>query len=342
MVELSKLSPEFNPEPGDALQTVEILHISDLHLNDKMGVDRLINPLRQDLTDRLRVGDLKYIVVTGDIAGKAEVEEYDKAVEFCSKLRKAFQIPTERLLLCPGNHDVSWDQGNKAYAEGRKMKITQRTLADKGLEVYWKRFENYSYFTEKATGSRYPIDPKEQAKIHTFEEDQLLFLSLNSSWKIDKRFKGRADINSDALAKALGRINNSSYDNWIKIVFFHHPVCFPVASNNNYKSKGWVEQLAGDGFTLMLTGHAHESTMLTAPQSNGKLHLIGVGTVGSGVGTRPESIPYQYNLLSLHLGTRMLRVRTRRKDSPEGSWWADARWGDDIYTSPRSEISLQL
>jgi predicted MPP superfamily phosphohydrolase len=329
-------------EPEDVLQTVEILHISDLHFRKQSNVDLIANELIHDLKNTLYIGALKYIVVTGDITQTAEEDEYNNAFKFFRKLRETFQLPQERLLICPGNHDVNWAQGNKAYDEAKEKELKRAKVCEANLDSYWKRFKNFSDYTEQATGSRYPLDPNKQAIIHEFPEDQLLFLSLNSSWKIDRFHKGRTDINSAALDKALDDIENGSYKNWIKIALLHHPVCLPISSDKNYTSHGWFERLTGKGFKLILTGHVHESTMLSAPPSHGELHLIGVGTVNSTAGSRPESIPYQYNQLSLHLGTRTLRVRSRRKDSPEGSWWADARWGDNVGTNPRPEVSLQL
>jgi hypothetical protein len=50
-------------------------------------------------------------------------------------------------------------------------------------------------------------------------------------------------------------------------------------------------------------------------------------------------IPLQYNLLTYHPEKSEIIVQTRKKETPEGAWSADARWGKK---APRAAYRIRL
>lgn len=101
---------------------IAILHLSDLHINVDNAqwiIDRahqVANAVKMACTDSEKI----YVVVSGDIANKAQTEEYEKAIVFFRRLKSGLsgnyngQIPVEKRILCvPGNHDVWLKEENK-------------------------------------------------------------------------------------------------------------------------------------------------------------------------------------------------------------------------------------
>lgn len=96
-----------------------ILHLSDLHLGDDIlwrSVAKLrrwkspaISSLTQGLSDAIRELKPEYVIVSGDIVNKAAQKTYRDAA---ACLRRVFTDAgfdlRERVLIVPGNHDVSF------------------------------------------------------------------------------------------------------------------------------------------------------------------------------------------------------------------------------------------
>lgn len=90
----------------------QILHISDLHINDstdetfdrKVVLDPLIKRITQDLQNGFRP---EILAVTGDIAFKGVAREYALAKQFFDDLLSVLKLGQDRLFIVPGNHDVN-------------------------------------------------------------------------------------------------------------------------------------------------------------------------------------------------------------------------------------------
>ena len=99
----------------DKTKTLQILHISDLHINDtkeqkfdrSVVLEPLIERIKQDHGNNFHP---EIIVVTGDIAFKGIKAEYDLAKVFFDDLLAALDLKSDRLFLVPGNHDVNRDK----------------------------------------------------------------------------------------------------------------------------------------------------------------------------------------------------------------------------------------
>jgi hypothetical protein len=207
-------------------------------------------------------------------------------------------------------------------------------------DLYRLRFANFSErFYKIVNGVEYPTDYINQGIIYEDDKKKILFLGLNSCWEIDHHepYQARSSINMDALANALSQLMDVKYDQWLKIVVFHHPISGPEIMKNT----DFIQQLAAHGFQICMNGHVHEaSENLYKYDNKRKIHIIGAGTFGAPKREQAIGIPLQYNFLILDLYNRRIRVETRRKEKPNGAWEADARWGDKNNPEPRYFIDL--
>ncbi len=321
---------------------IRLLHLSDLHISTQDEATRYIAHLNTDLLNELQVKQLDYLILSGDISNKSTTEEYQAAVFFVEGLIGKFNISREKIIITPGNHDVSYELSEKGYEfvpsfSNRIKKFIGRCKPLINEEGYRQRFQ---YFNEDfylpVTNNNYPLDYNEQAILHVDKENKLLILTLNSAWEIDHKNEERASIHSTALAKAINAIHNGNYHDWLKISVWHHPVTGKDPMNDEF-----LQQLVTNGFELVMHGHYHEAKDGEFKyDSNRGLHIIGAGTFGASENQRVTSIPLQYNLLMWNKKENRIIVNTRKKEHTSGAWKADPRSGDSNHPEPSYRIDL--
>lgn len=329
---------------------IHILHLSDIHLETESQAQKYRMQLETDLIKELDVKRLEYLVISGDIANHSTEAEYKAAFEMVEGLVKRFGLDAGRVVIVPGNHDLNEDISEEAYPFVPKRKLL--AFLDEQLSIpageagalvrdgslYQKRFDLFSthFYKKVYSGKEYPLDYAEQSMIIEQTEDKMLFLALNSCWQIDHYFRQRAGINVDALSRALDRLQDEKYDDWLKIAVWHHPVTGKEMMNDEF-----LELLSVHKFQICMHGHIHEAIECFHKYDDRRgIHIIGAGTFGAPAEEQVPSIPLQYNLLTFDPDERTLTVNTRKKEKPDGAWSADARWGDKNNPDPFYIINL--
>lgn len=345
------------PSPSGAEKRTLILHLSDLHFGTVNDAQRWHNELATDLQIELKVARLDALIVSGDIGNRADPDEYVAARRFLQGVMSEFGLSPQRIVLVPGNHDLSWTLSEKAYTPQRRSSYKGALIpgtyigdeGDKYIELrseaeYRERFRPFADFYESVRMEPYPLDYAEQATVQHLPEQNIVILGLNSAWNLDHHFKDRAGINPDALARALTQIrNNPTYSSCLKMAVWHHPVS--GAGEDRIKDTAFLEQLAQAGFQLALHGHQHKATNEDFRYDHGGkrrgIEILSAGTFGAPTKEWNPGIPLQYQLLDIR--GRTLTVGTRRRNDPNGAWKPDAIWGQGAGEDPlpRYEITLR-
>jgi hypothetical protein len=331
---------------------LNILHLSDIHIEDISQAKLYRAQLEADLIAELQIHSLDYLVMSGDIANRALPEEYDAACFLIDGLVQQFGLRVSRIITVPGNHDVNWAACRNAYKFIYKDDLPNTLVdgqfypaGDAGVllrqeEAYRQRFEYFNdIFYKRITSCEYPIDYAHQSVLYTYPEHKILFLGLNSAWNLDAYFKNRAGIHPNAISNAMEKVVNAhaEYDGWLKIAVVHHPVTGPEQMQNT----NFMQSLAVAGFQTLLHGHIHEAEHGFYNYDRSRdIHIVGAGTFGAPTRQQIPSIPHQYNLLVLHPATGESVVQTRKKEKPDGAWSADARWGDKNNPIPYYSLNM--
>lgn len=318
------------------LPTSYILHLSDLHFSSPAQFGPFLQRLLADLDDiQGQVPAISGVVVSGDLTSKATAAEFNVCGRFLRDLGKILGIAGQQVVLVPGNHDGSWEQSRAAYAPDVREETAAPETEPASHELYMQRFEAFAGCYREIVGSPYPLDPSEQATLHPFPEQKLLFLGLNSAWQCDHlvAHRGRATINDPALSSALLSLRlEKKYEDWLKIAVFHHPV--QSDGEDRIKNTGFLDRLTQAGFRLALHGHMHAAQQLQhaydSTAEGRKLRVVGAGTFGAPTKEWRAGVPLQYQILCI--GGSKVTVRSRCRTNPEGTWQADGRWrvGDDV------------
>jgi 3',5'-cyclic AMP phosphodiesterase CpdA len=87
---------------------IRILHLSDLHFAEKIEKDQniVLSALAPCITSAA-IGQIDLVIFSGDLAYSGSQIEFEKArTEFIDKVLAATNLSNERLIVCPGNHDI--------------------------------------------------------------------------------------------------------------------------------------------------------------------------------------------------------------------------------------------
>jgi GTPase SAR1 family protein/predicted phosphodiesterase/RNase P subunit RPR2 len=325
-------------------QRIHLLHLSDLHLENEAQAQVYRTQLETDLIQELKVKRMEYLVISGDIANHSTEEEYRAAFAMLDGLVKRFGLDSSRVVVVPGNHDLNWDASEAAYPFVPKRKLPSPLpegcyipTGDVGVllcddSLYRERFALFNAYLYRRvyTSQDYPLDYADQIVWIERPEDRILFLGLNSCWQLDHHFRDRASIHIGALTRALDRLQEKSYDGWLKIAVWHYPVTGQEMMNDEF-----MQLLAIHGFQVCLHGHIHEAIEGFHKYDYRRgIRIVGAGTFGAPTREQVAGIPMQYNLLTFDPQKGVMTVQTRKKEKPNGAWSADARWGDKNDPKP--------
>ena len=266
------------------------LHLSDLHLTCKNdGKDWTVKSINQDVVIRSLLDAIEkelikkqqkpnLIFITGDLVHGGKAEEYQVAKEFCDQLLKITELPKQRLLIVPGNHDVNRDEikplHTKNWYQFENQDDVSEVLSDddvshillRKLNNFYK-FHNEFFDSEGSFKEHFivakPIEiPELNIKINLLGLNSALFAGYDGD---DKK---RLAFGSYQIDQALQTMDKSSI---LSIAFFHHP--FSCFHNSEESIQNQIKQRAD----IILTGHLHDPNNLNQHDSSGKVVIIGAG-----------------------------------------------------------------
>jgi hypothetical protein len=144
-------------------------------------------------------------------------------------------------------------------------------------------------------------------------------------------------INMSALTNAIDSLKDGMYKDWLKIAVWHHPI-----EGKEMMDDHFIELLIVHGFQICMHGHIHEAIDgFHKYDATRGIRIIGAGTFGAPANDQIPGIPLQYNLIVFDPNNGNMTVNTRKKENPNGSWWADARWGDRNHPEPQYSFSVK-
>ncbi|HEX3763396.1 MAG TPA: metallophosphoesterase [Kofleriaceae bacterium] len=342
---------------------VHILHLSDLHITADADLASLLQPLCSDLEDSTEgLGRFRpdLVVVSGDLTNRATPEEFEAARQFLTQLLERLKLTTERCVVVPGNHDLSWEVRAYQWMPKRQVPVVdpvRHVRKDDGFLVrceaeYPDRFRNFAQYLFHPLFQRpYSLSPTEQGQCVLYEDLGLQLLALNSAWQIDEHFPDRSAIHPGSLhrlldaadeavrdARQAGRLREAT--SLIRIALWHHP----ITGNEKIVDDAFVDAIRRAGVRLCLHGHVHDdrADLLGYLHPTSRLHVIGAGSFGAPARERPESIPRLYNLLEIDADRRRVRVHTRSLQRTGGAWEPRCTWPGKTPDERRSFYEVDL
>jgi len=316
-----------------------ILHLSDLQFGcnhrypeGKDSYRALLGKLSTDLDHLAEEEGVvpNAIVVTGDLAEWSMPSEYEQVRVFLEGLVGKLELGKERVIVVPGNHDVSRKlcQAKRLEAEATDMPFD---------EPYFAKFQNYQCFFNQFYGDLQLFDDQHLFQVYPFVEEKIVIVGFNSCIKeseLDEDHYGH--IGLEQVLAASARCDDDDVDPGracLRIAAMHHNfTCSSKEDNENLRDADEIwPALRKGGFHVVLHGHRHIANF-EQRKSGGAEHptsIISTGSAGLDGETLPEH-PNQYQIVKIENHddvTLYLRRYSAREFglAGEGDWLPDAR-----------------
>lgn len=249
---------------------IKIIHFSDFHLNKK-NLEHWNFFIKESLLTELKAihdrQPIDLIFLTGDLIDKggqgfATISEAfaEFKTNIITPILATLNLPVERFLIIPGNHDLYKTADKEWEDEGLKTHLKDldkiQTFIRNGKAGDYKGFERIRPFKEFEK-SLYAEIPN--SELSCFDSNFILMINgqkvgiscLNSSWRCydSKKDKGNIIVGDTQIANAHSFIKDCS----LKIALMHHP--YDWISEVEMKK---IHNQLHSNFNLMFIGHVHE------------------------------------------------------------------------------------
>ena len=331
------------------MSNYSILHISDLHKMEGTTYEALLQSLLTDRDAYVEKGVLppRYIVVSGDlIHGGDTVEEiraqYAEVTEFLNSLVREFLDGDKlRLLMVPGNHDVSFPHSRNSMtaeaAENKDMNLRLFRERHPGIRWNWRELsffkvadvaqyeERFNLFKDFYNGfyeghRQYPDNAFGEAENYAFDEDKVTYTLFNSCHRLD-HLNDTADIDEDAIVNVTPRLRSSYNRGYLNIAVWHHHF-YGAPRETNYLDREVINKMSHSYLQIGLFGHQHISQIaefyggdlsLGEAPDNQRILLVSSGTLFGGKKEIPEGYKRQYNVIEVEWqnGTAKIEIHVR-------------------------------
>ena len=332
-----------------------ILHISDLHrdLRDEVANAPLLDSLVRDrdqytgqspqiLSPSVCIvsGDLVYGVKPGTQASAELERQYFQAEEFLVALAdKFFAGDRERVVVLPGNHDVSYpamlESTERIEIPGgttERSTLTNEFFAPRSrLRWSWPEFCFYRINDEPQYESRlsqfaktyqrfylgkrsFPLMPEKQFDVFDYAELGFSVVALNSCYQNDPLRRAGA-FNPTALSAACGEMKGAKRAGWLMAAAWHHNIA-GGPMQDDYLDVDFLQLLIDTGVSLGFHGHQHVHDCLDERYRLGpgqrKMTIISASTLCAEPRNLKPGVPRGYNIVEVDTGTWEGRVHSRR------------------------------
>ncbi len=112
-----------------------MVHIRFADHSPESFADLLVASLREFWRNEEDGGLVDLVIVTGDLAERGERDEFQQAFRFFAAVAQELQVPNHHFVFVPGNHDVSWPNCEKVFAEQVVYKFDDAELRKRLNEV---------------------------------------------------------------------------------------------------------------------------------------------------------------------------------------------------------------
>lgn len=324
------------PAPGPREQ-ITLLHLSDPQFGPKhaFGVeisgperwDSLLARLCLDLGELLEKEGLRpdVVAVTGDLAERGTPGEFRAFEAFARGLMAHLGLPLSRLLIVPGNHDISRPKAQAYFLECEAHE--QQPVAP-----YWPKWEFYKGLFDRlyADVPTYAFTEEQPWTCYELPELGLVVAGLNATMAESHRETDHyGQVGEDQARAFADRLKAAQQRGWMRIGLVHHNVVRgAVLDDENLRDADTLRAVLRGRLNLLLHGHTHRtSEEFWGP----RLPILGTGSAAVVAEARPRGVGNQLQIL---------RLRADGYDRWCRTWLEDQRrWAPDVRLSDSGKAS---
>ncbi|MCF6217061.1 MAG: metallophosphoesterase [Emcibacter sp.] len=360
-----------------------IAHISDLHRTPDSPISNvvLLNSFIHDLDTYTVQGISKpdFLIVSGDIIQGGPtatdlVKQYDEANSFLTDLAtQLFDGDKNRIILTPGNHDISWAESKASMEKILEKEIIEKNgdISSKILkqafkintnikwswndrsfyrvnnkDTYNNRLSYFCQFYEKFyDGKRqYSVDPDKQFDIFDFEKEGITIIGYNSCFHND-HLNRAGMINPECIANTGTKLRELRKQGRLLLASWHHNTK-GGPYDQDYMDGSFIKNLISYNVKIGFHGHQHRQEILREENNiiDGEMMLILIaGSICAGPSELPPGYNQQYNILELNRinNSEIKLTLYSRVKTPESSF-DNPIWDKGTFNATATKFSTTL
>ena len=267
-----------------------ILHITDIHFgwqedNASQKAERTVclEAFLVELSKLEAPWKPTIVCLTGDVAWRGAPSDYNEAQKWLDLVMECCGLDYQRLIACPGNHDVIRERASK-IARPTTPEEADQVLALPLAEQYGRSFSGYTDFCKKAGLLAPRLGEGDSYLVGQRMLRGLRFVTLNSAWfaKDDhdngKLWLGLPHLKNMEAHHQLPLIQSHSTAP-VTVALMHHP---PEWLHPDERQVSGARQNTVDYLALrshiLLTGHTHAEVRKANRIAEGVWHFTGGST----------------------------------------------------------------
>lgn len=308
---------------------MRILHLSDFHLEQStiyrsQTIVRQIIETLQPFQEEIPI-DL--IICTGDLIHKGGLNSLNGLanmleifdIHIITPLLKSFNLPRERFLFCPGNHDMDKNLDNEYTENGlasnliTEEEITKliQTWTQTGSAVF-QRSQTFKNFEKKYYQSidsiKYHYGDFQSSIVMPIDGLEVGVALLNSAWRCwnSKADKGNILIGASQLIDSYCDIKDCQ----VKIAIAHHDTSWL----RDFDAVE-VQRNLYQGFDMFFTGHTHSEKLYYQIQPDGStFNIVSPGILASNIGVSNVKFQNGFSLIDYDLANACYESRIFKQE----------------------------
>jgi predicted MPP superfamily phosphohydrolase len=322
---------------------IRIIHFSDFHLNKKNLEDWnffIKESLITELKNLNEETPIDLIFLTGDLIdrGGNSFQSIDDAFtefnkQIISPILSSLNLPIERFLIIPGNHDLNqkadkefMDIGLRTYFDSSEKIQTFITNGKSGDLQGFERIRPFKDFEQSLYNS------VKNCQLSCFDSNFILSINgkkvgvscLNSSWRCydSKTDKGLIIVGDTQIANS----NAFLKDCYLKIALIHHPYDWINAVERKV-----IHTHLHKNYNMMFLGHVHEGETSVETNYAGSLFVnVAPGTLTD---IRSDSRKYStgFTIIDFKEENKIVECHFKRYNHPNKKFVDNTDLGDNGY-----------
>lgn len=304
-----------------------ILHLTDLHfgaeaagaISARAQRTNTLSALRDTLAGLRHARRPDIVVVSGDIGWAGRETDYVAAAEWLRSVLDVLGLGPERLIVCPGNHDLDRTESEGMERPAVAERADQLLRVERFVQLS-RPFAAFHAFAREMRISPFKLGTVENYLVGLRDLLDIRFVVANTAWFCrDGEDRGRLFVGLPQLEvmEAAGQLLRSAeYDRGdFTITVLHHPETWLAdAELASYDIRPATYYYLAQRSHLLLSGHTHGG--LEGPRKIGDGGLLFVG------GASYDGGRYRNNVSLLKIDTTARSVeRTPYEFDPRDYRW---------------------
>ena len=176
------------------IEQISWLHISDLHLKadiDTWSQNVVLREFLDDVGRRIAEGSKpEFVIVSGDLAFSGKKAEYLHVMALLDELLDVLELPRQRIVISPGNHDVDLSVQRTCHHGARQLLSSPQAVEeflgdDTEREALLERLAAYRAFEAEyvqLVSRQVTVDGLASVTQLDLDGLPIAIISLNSAW----------------------------------------------------------------------------------------------------------------------------------------------------------------